>query len=330
MRATTAGAAALAAPDSFKGTHTAAEAAGAIARGLERAGVRCDELPLADGGEGTAEVLSQALGGELRSASVHDPLGRQVEAGFTMLPDGRAVVEVAAASGLPLVPEPERDAWLASTRGTGELIALAAEAGASEVLVAAGGSATTDGGAGALSALAAAAAKPRLKVLCDVRVPFERAAQAFGPQKGADEGTVKRLEDRLSELAAAAPRDPRGRPLTGAAGGLAGGLWAHLGASLVAGAPFVFDALGFDSRLASASPVVTGEGRLDAGTLEGKVVSEVAARCRGAGTPCHAIVGAADLSDGDLAGLGLAGVTEASSLGQIERAAERLAAQPGS
>ena len=129
----------LVAPDSFKGTFSAAEVAHAIADGLRDAGRETRELPVADGGEGTMEVLVSALGGEVRRATVSDPLGRPVEAGFALLPDGSGVVEMAQASGLSLVAEDERDAWAASTRGTGELIAAAAEAGAAPIVVTVGG-----------------------------------------------------------------------------------------------------------------------------------------------------------------------------------------------
>ena len=198
------------------------------------------------------------------------PLGDPVDASFVLRADGSAVVECAAASGLGLVKEAERDAWAASTYGTGELIAAAVEAGASSVLVAVGGSATTDGGAGAIEALKEAGVTPRMEVLCDVRTPFEDAARVFGPQKGADAAMVKRLSKRLAELAAAAPKDPRGVPMSGAAGGLAGGLWAHFGAKLVPGAPYVLDALGFDEAMRAALFVVTGEGRLDRQSLAGQ------------------------------------------------------------
>jgi len=140
------------------------------------------------------EVLLSALGGEIRTATVPDPLGRPIEAPFALLPDGSAVVETAKASGLGLVDEGERDAWAATTRGTGELIAAAAKAGAEQVIVTVGGSATTDGGAGALEALDEAGVTVPMDVLCDVRVPFEDAPRIFAPQKGADEGMVKRLD----------------------------------------------------------------------------------------------------------------------------------------
>jgi glycerate kinase len=232
----------LVAPDKFKGTMSAAEVAAAIAAGLRDGGRNAEELPVADGGEGTAEALVRALGGEWVEADATDALGRPVRARFALLDadpargasargasargasaragasrgaasarggasgrgaSGRtAVVEAAAASGLSQIPADERDAFAASTRGTGELIAAAVDAGADHVIVAVGGTATTDGGAGALGAIDDAGVDPDLTVVCDVRTPFERAARVFGPQKGADVATVKRLERRLAVFAA--------------------------------------------------------------------------------------------------------------------------------
>lgn len=316
---------ALVAPDSFKGTFSAAEVAATVAAGLRAAGCEAVELPVADGGEGTTAVLLDALGGELRTASATDPLGRPVEASFGLLPDGStAVVECAAASGLGLVAEGERDAFAASTRGTGELIAAACAAGADTVLVAIGGSATTDGGGGALEALDEAGVSPRLEVLCDVRTPWEEAPRTFGPQKGADPATVRRLEKRLDSLARAAPRDPRGVPMTGAAGGLAGGLWAHRGAKLVPGAPRVLDALGFDALARASAFVVTGEGRLDRQTLQGKAAGEVATRCRQAGIVCHAVVGEDALEAFEARILDLERVIEAGTAQALTAAGKEL------
>ena len=322
-------AAVLVAPDDFKGTLGAAQVASAVARGLRVVGLEAEELPVADGGDGTLDVLLRAHGGERRRATVADPLGRPVEAEFGLLDEGRvAVVETAQASGLWRVGEDERDAWAATTRGTGELIAAAAQAGAREIVVAVGGSATTDGGAGALAALEDAGLGPgamSLDVVCDVRTRWEDAPRVFGPQKGADPETVVRLEGRLDELAAEAPQDPRGRPMTGAAGGLAGGLWARLGARLVPGAAYVLDAIGFDARMRAARFVVTGEGRLDEQTLAGKAVGEVAVRCRQAGVGCHAVVGRNELSAFDTRLIDLASVTEAGTLAELESAGRALA-----
>jgi glycerate kinase len=312
------------APDSFKGTFSAREVAAAVAAGLRAAGREAEELPVADGGEGTMDALLNALGGELRTVTASGPLGRPVEASFTILPDGAAVVETAQASGLGLVPEDERDAWAASTRGTGELIVAAVDAGAERVIVTVGGSASTDGGAGALEALEEAGLEPELDVLCDVRTPYEQAARVFGPQKGADPALVRRLERRLQRLAEQLPRDPRGEPMTGAAGGLSGGLWARYGARLRPGAAYVLDAVGFDERMRGAAFVVTGEGRLDEQTLQGKIVGELATRCRQGGVTCHAVVGRNELDPFEARVLDLASVTEAGTLAELEAAGRGL------
>src|SRR3954469_3695448 len=280
----------LVAPDSFKGTFSAVEVAEAIGRGLGAAGLEADLCPVADGGEGTMETLLASIGGEVVEVDdVLDPLRRPRRAPFALIEDGRrAILEMAAASGLGLVTEDERDAWAATTYGTGQLIRAAAETGAAEIMVAVGGSATTDGGRGALEALAerGGAGDARVVVLCDVTTPWERCAEIYGPQKGADPAMVKRLTERLLAYGAELPRDPRGLPMTGAAGGLAGGLWSHLGAKLVAGAAYVLDLLRFDARLDGASLVLTGEGRIDDQTAHGKAVSEVARRARASGVDC--------------------------------------------
>jgi glycerate kinase len=235
------------------------------------------------------------------------------------------VVETAEASGLRLVAEEERDAYAASTRGTGELITAAVEAGARSVLVPVGGSATTDGGAGALAALDESGVDVPITVLCDVRTAWENAARTFGPQKGADARTVARLEKRLDELASSAPRDPRGVPMTGCAGGLSGGLWAFRGAKLVPGAAYVLDALGFDELMRDSRFVVTGEGRLDAQTLEGKACAEVATRARQGGVACHAVVGRNELDEFRARVLDFGLVIEAGSTEALEAAGRRLA-----
>ncbi|MGH2742645.1 MAG: glycerate kinase family protein [Thermoleophilaceae bacterium] len=316
---------ALVAPDSFKGTFSAPDVAAAIASGLRDAWRAADELPVADGGEGTMDVLLAALGGERRTVEASDPLGRPVQASFALIEDGSAaVVETAQASGLGLVDEGERDPWAASTRGTGELIAAAVEAGAERVIVTVGGSATTDGGAGALEALEEAGVRVALDVLCDVRTPFEHAPRVFAPQKGADAAMVKRLERRLGGLARTFRRDPRGEPMTGAAGGLSGGLWGQHGARLRPGAAFVLDAIGFDELMHAAAFVVTGEGRIDGQTLEGKIVGEVATRCRQNGVTCHAIVGRIELDPFEQRILDLASLTEATTLAELRNAGHRL------
>ncbi len=316
----------LVAPDSFKGTLAATDVAGAIARGLEAAGRPADRCPVADGGEGTLAALVQALGGEMRSTPTTDPLGREIEAELA-LGDGVAIVETAAASGLGLVRAQERDPIAASTAGTGQLILAAVDAGARTVYLGVGGSATTDGGSGAIEAIERGGGLQgaKLVVLCDVRTPFEDAARVFAPQKGADAAQVRRLTARLHGLARGMRRDPRGMPMTGAAGGLSGGLWAALGAELVPGAAFVLDAVGFDARMRAARAVVTGEGCLDSQSLAGKAVSEVATRARQAGVPCHAIVGTRELDSFGARVLDLDTVYEATTLEQLEGAGRRLA-----
>jgi glycerate kinase len=314
----------LVAPDSFKGTLTAQQVAAAIGRGLVSAGLPAPDLaPVADGGEGTMEVLLGRLGGEVVTVAASDPLGREVAAGLALLGDGRtALVEVAAASGLALVAPEERDAEAASSAGTGQLIAAAVATGAAHVLVAAGGSATTDGGRGAIEAITGAGGlgRARITVLCDVRTPFEQAASVFGPQKGADAAAVARLERRLAAFGL-----PRGVPMTGAAGGLAGGLWATFGAELVAGAPFVLDALDFDRRMLASRAVIVGEGRLDATSLQGKIAAEIATRARQHGVPAHAIVGSCAIDRFDARILDLQEILEATDEAAIERAAVTLA-----
>ena len=334
----------LVAPDSFKGTHSAARVAAAVVQGLETAGVPAEACPVADGGEGTLAVLLPALGGETRGTRAHDPLGRERAAGFALLEGGgTALLEVAEASGLALVEAPgPSTAWAASSRGTGELILAAVAEGAQVVVVGAGGSATTDGGAGALEAIADGGGLrgAQLVVLCDVTVAWEACAATFAPQKGADQATVARLAKRLDALAARLPRDPRGVPGAGAAGGLAGGLWAAHDAVLEPGAAWVLDALDFDGRLAGAAALVVGEGRLDDQSLQGKIVGELARRARASAVACHAIVGslptpgvpAQRAQEVGQSGwnppgwaAGFASVRVASTLEELERAGAQLA-----
>ena len=316
----------LVAPDSFKGTLSAREVAEAVGRGLRDAGRTVDLCPLADGGEGTVAALRSALGGQTRTVLAHDPLGREIEAEF-VLSGETAFVETAAASGLHLVHEAQRDPWRAGTGGTGELLVAAARAGASRVYLGVGGSATTDGGAGVLRTIAAAGGlgQTRLVVLCDVRTPFEDAARVFGPQKGADGEMVARLTRRLGDQARRLPRDPRGHERTGAAGGLAGALWAACNAELVSGAGFVLDAVGFDERMRAARCVITGEGRLDASSLVGKLVSEVATRARQGGVPCHVVCGVRALDAMGARVLDLGRVVPAGTPEQLAQAGRELA-----
>jgi glycerate kinase len=317
----------LVAPDSFKGTFPAWEVAAACAEGIALGGCDPDPCPAADGGEGTMRILVDALGGRIVRHPATDPLGRPIEAALG-LARRDAIVEVAAASGLALLAPSELAPERATTTGTGELIVAAREQGASRILVAAGGSATVDGGAGAIEVIRTAGGlgESRLTVLCDVETAFEDAARVYGPQKGATPDAVRRLAGRLERMAAELPRDPRRVPMTGAAGGLAGGLWAELGAELLPGADFVLDALDFDRRLDRADATLVGEGRLDAQSFAGKAVGRIAARSRRAGVPVHAIVGSSALDGADAANRGLSSVRQASDRDELLDAAQELAA----
>jgi glycerate kinase len=282
----------VAAPDKFRGTASAAEVAAAVARAAATCGWACDQVPMADGGEGTLEVL----GGPNRETVVSGPLGDPVRAAWR-LHRGTAVIEVARAIGLTLAGGPDgNDPISASTHGAGELIAAAVDAGAKRVIVCVGGSATTDGGLGAMRAPFPA---PRLRgvellVACDVRTTFLDAAVVFAPQTGATPAQVELLRRRLERLAQVY-RDEHGIDVTtipgsGAAGGLAGGL-AALGAELVPGFDLVADEVQLPDRLEGADLVVTGEGFLDEQTFEGKVVGGVVDLARTEGVPVLAVAG---------------------------------------
>ncbi len=293
----------LAAPDAFKGTAAAPSLAAAMERGARRAGWDCDRCPLSDGGEGFAQVVAQGRSpsdssppGSWRRTRVTGPLGAPVVASWWM-GDGVAVVESAAASGLPLAGGAEgNDPLRAGTRGTGELLVAAAAAGARRVLVGVGGSATTDGGRGALEAIEAAGglAGTEVIVACDVETPFVDAAELFGPQKGATPAQVAELRERLTAWAADLRErygvDVTALPGAGAAGGLAGGL-AAIGARLVPGFSVVAEAVGFPDRLSRARLVITGEGRLDASSWAGKVVGGVVRAAGDLGVPVLVVAG---------------------------------------
>lgn len=321
---------ALVAPDSFKGTMTAPEVANALAAGLGTRGVEADICPLADGGEGTAAVLLANLGGRWVETRAVDPLGREIEVRFALLTDGRAALDVAEASGLGLVATEERDVLAATSHGTGQLIAAAASH-ATAVLVGVGGSATNDGGAGAIAAIeeAGGIGDTRLTLLCDVATPWERASATFGPQKGASPDEVHQLERRLNEFATTLRRDPQSVPHGGAAGGLAGGLWAQFTAELVPGAAFVCDAINLDGRLTAADIAIGGEGKLDETTLEGKALCELAARARRAQVALYAVVGSDASTPEVRSALGLAGVAEASNAAALQAAGASLAGSAG-
>lgn len=334
----------LFASDSLKGTLSSVDAARLLGEAARRhfPGCACEVVPMADGGEGTAAALVDACGGELRRACVSDPLGRPVEAAYALLPDGRAVVEMAAASGLPLLSPGERNPLLTSTFGTGELVRAALDAGARDVTMALGGSATNDGGLGMARALGVrlldaggrelagcgadlarvarldlAGLDPRVAVtdfhlMCDVDNPLtgaHGASAVFGPQKGATPEMVAELDAGMRSyarvLSAAFGRD-FDVPGAGAAGGLAAGCMAFLGARAESGVARVLELTGFSARLARADLCVTGEGHADAQTARGKVVAGVAAACARAGVPCVAVVGGMDAGAADLPGLAAA------------------------
>lgn len=270
----------------------ARQAAAALAAGFMRAGMDTDEAPVADGGEGTGAALQAALGGEWRTAAVHDPLGRPIEARFVHLRDGRAVVEAAEAIGLARVDPEERDPMRASSRGLGELILVALSEGATGLVVGLGDSATVDGGAGLLEVVDSL---PVATVAaCDVANPLlgpRGAAAAFGPQKGASPTEVGELEQRLAGDARLASYAEL--PGAGAAGGLGAAL-ASLGAGLAPGADLVIEAIGLPRRLAAATLAVTGEGAVDATSLEGKATGRIATLCAELGVPCVVFGGRLD------------------------------------
>jgi glycerate kinase len=265
---------ALACPASLKGVLGAAAAAAALAEGLRRGGADADELPIADGGEGTAFALQRARGGRWHEAEVADAFGRLRRAHWLELPDGTVVVE--AAEAIALDPA-QLDPMQASSRGLGELIAAAGSP--PRLLVCLGGTATVDGGAGLCEVLAALPAPTR--VACDTLVTLLDAARLYAPQKGASPEQVEELAERLRAMDELAPFAEL--PGAGAAGGLGAAL-AALGAELVPGAALVLDEIGFDP--AGYDLVVTGEGRVDRTTATGKAPGEVARRCREAGVRC--------------------------------------------
>lgn len=266
----------LAAPDKFRGTARAPQVAAAISDAAWEAGWDCVEVPFSDGGEGLLDVF----GGANRTTAVHDPLGRIVSAPWR-LSRGLAVIEMATASGLDLVGGPEgNDPLDADTTGTGELLLAALAANAERIIVGLGGSATTDGGLGAVQAVVdpARLAGVELIAACDVDIPFVDASRRFAAQKGASDSQIRLLERRL-EMLVGHYRDRFGVEVAdlahgGAAGGLAGGL-AVLGAQLESGFEVVADEVDLDVHLEQVDLVVTGEGFVDAASYEGKVVGGI-------------------------------------------------------
>ena len=320
------------APNAFKGSLSAPDAARSMREGARRCFPEADlvELPVADGGDGTVEALVAATGGEIRSARVRGPLSETVEAGYGLLEGGQvAVIEMARAAGLALIPAARRDPRITTTHGVGELLQLAFDQGARRFIVGIGGSATNDGGAGMAQALgyhlldeqghelppggAALARLARIhvggvhadwkqaevKVACDVTNPLtgpSGASAVYGPQKGATPEQVRELDRALRRLADIIRRDlevdVEHLPGAGAAGGLGAGLVAFSGARLQPGAELVLEALRFPERISGADLVLTGEGRLDLQTTRyGKGPAAVARHARQAGIPVIAIAG---------------------------------------
>jgi glycerate 2-kinase len=274
---------ALACPSSLKGVLSAAAAAAALAEGFARADVAADKVPVADGGEGTLEVLQAALDGEWREAEVSDAFGRPRQARWFLLPEGTAALE--SAEAIPLDPT-RLDPFAASSRGLGELILAALAERPRALLVGVGGTANVDGGAGLLEVVDALPVPTR--VACDVRSPLVDAARVFARQKGATDEQIVELERRLLGIEELAPF--RDLPGAGAAGGLGAAL-AALGAELVPGAELILETIGFGERLRGVALAVTGEGALDRTTLEGKAPLAVLAACRAEGVPCTVFAG---------------------------------------
>ncbi|MBL7011500.1 MAG: glycerate kinase [Kiritimatiellales bacterium] len=305
--------------DSFKGNLSAREACETVRDGIVsvRPDVEAVILPMADGGEGTAEAMMSALGGEWISQTVTGPLPHmRVEAGYAWLPESKtAVVEMAVASGLPLLKPEERNPMIATTYGTGELIKAAVAKGAEKILLTVGGSATVDGGVGAAEALGWSHSMaaiippekltfPEIDVLCDVTNPLcgpNGAAQVYGPQKGATPEQVELLDRRLAALADAVKeqlgKDIRDLPGAGAAGGLAFGAVAFMGGRLVPGIDTVMEVVGLADALSGADWVLTGEGKFDSQSVQGKVVDGVQRLAKAAGAKTGVIAGCVKLSE---------------------------------
>ncbi|NLI91921.1 MAG: glycerate kinase [Peptococcaceae bacterium] len=320
----------LVASDSFKGSLSSIKVGEAVTEGVKRvfpdAVTRI--IPIADGGEGTVEALVTAAQGKYVKRKVSSPLGEPIEAVMGMLPDGTAVIEMAAASGLPLVPVEKRNPFITTTRGTGDLIKAALDEGAEKILIGIGGSATNDGGAGMVQALGGKLLNQngkelspggaalvdlsridlsemdhRLKdvqitVICDVDNPLcgpRGASAVYGPQKGATPEMVQYLDGCLSHYAevirSQLGMNIRDIPGAGAAGGLGAGLLAFTKAELKSGTEAVLDTIKFDDIIGEYDLVITGEGRIDAQSAFGKVPKGVGTRAQKHGKPVIAVVG---------------------------------------
>ena len=318
------------ASDSFKGSLTSEKTIGLLAKAAEEVFPGCTYagVPVADGGEGTTDAVVRARGGQLLSVPVHGPLMEPEEAAFGLLDGGEAILEMAAASGLPLVPAELRNPLETTTLGTGELVKAALDAGCRRISIAIGGSATNDGGMGLARALGVrfldengeelpgrgkdlervktidvSGLDPRVKdaaftVMCDVTNPLcgeHGATRTFGPQKGAGPEAVERLEAGMVNyrdvIRAQFGIDPDAIPGSGSAGGLGAALLVFLGAKLQSGITTVLDLIGFDELLAGADLVITGEGRTDWQSAFGKVLQGVGDRAKAAGVPAAALCG---------------------------------------
>ena len=333
-------------PDSFKGSLSSMQVCAAMARAaaLEAPGVPCRALPVADGGEGTVDAFLAALGGEKIALPAAGPFGETRPSFYGRLNEKTAVVEMAAAAGLPLAGE-KRNPEKTTTLGVGQLMRDALEKGAREIILGLGGSATNDGGCGAAAALGVEfldqadrafvpvggtlhriarirtdGLMPRLReaeviAMCDIDNPLcgeNGAAAVFGPQKGADAQAVRVLDDGLRHLAEVIERDLGGDLLAlpggGAAGGFGAGSAAFLGAKLQMGIETVLELVDFDRLAADADLVITGEGRLDSQSLRGKVVIGVARRAKRLGVPVAALVGSCELPDAAVYEAGVSGI----------------------
>lgn len=323
------------APDSFKGSNGSLAVAQSIEKGLKRAAedLECSLVPVADGGEGTVEAMIDSVGGSWESLTVTGPMGADVQASYGILSDKTAVIEMASASGLPLVPEEQRDPGKATTRGTGELVLDALDKGCRKIVLGIGGSATNDGGTGlaralgyrfldaqgkdlpeggaALSDLASIDSsqvdgrvqETTFHVACDVSNPLlgeTGASYVYGPQKGASEKMVQELDSALAVLADLVKKDlgidEAEHPGAGAAGGLGYGLLVFCSADLARGIDVVLDAIDFNSRIAGADLVITGEGKIDGQSIYGKVPVGVAERAQAFSIPVLVIAG--DIGEG--------------------------------
>lgn len=355
----------IAAADSFKGTLSSLEAGTIIKEAALSVypGSSVEVLPMADGGEGTVEAVLHCTAGERVFLSVRGPLGSPVNASYGRLSQNRAIMEMAEASGLMLVPEEKRNPLLTSTFGTGEMMARAMEDGARTLFMGIGGSATCDGGMGAMEALGfrfldkdgkelsgkgaslslvenidLSHSHPLLKetkiiVLSDVKNPLcgERgAARAFGPQKGADEAMVEELEQGMMHyrdiLQKTFGKNPDDIPGSGAAGGLGAALSLFLGASMVSGAHEILALSRFDEKIQKADLVITGEGRSDAQSGEGKITGVIAGECRKWNIPCVVISGSLGKGWEILLEQGAVSVCGASPGEEIEKAMKEPAA----